>query len=266
MLRYLFLLLIAMLPLPARAQLTDIELTNITVMADRALAIPLSHLASQYSRDHHMTIAIGYAPSFEQTLAIQEGESADLFISAHPKSLDHLKQRGLFDVTSLRPIVRANLSLIYNGNKAELPDTQDMQKLLEKPDSFVAIASPAATAEGYFAQQVVRKLLGAGHSIAEMQDTESMLELLKKSKDHIFALMFEPDALLNVPEDIVMTVPGALHDPAVFISAVIPGDSTEPARKFQAFLQSEEAQREFIKYRFYPAVDAPLTPYNEPKR
>ncbi|MDG1287066.1 MAG: molybdate ABC transporter substrate-binding protein [Rickettsiales bacterium] len=254
----MFPLLIATLPFTGTAQLTDIELTNITVLADRALAVPLSKLASQYSREHNITITVGYAPSFEQTVEIQEGEAADLFISAHPKSLEHLKQRGLFDVSSLKPLVRANLSLIYTGDKDKLNHRDDVELLLKEPAAFIAIASPAATAEGFYAKQAISYSQKANRSIAEMPDTESMLNLLSKTENAAFAVMFEPDALLNSADHIVHTIPAKWHDEAIFTSAVIPGESMEPAREFQSFLQSEAAQREFIKYRFYPAVTASI--------
>lgn len=261
MLRYLLFALIAMLPLQIHAQLTDVQLTNITVLADRALSVPLSRLASQYSRDNNITITVGYAPSFEQTIKIQEGEAADLFISAHPKSIEHLQQRGLFDVHSLKPLVTANLSLIYTGDRQTLPQRDNVAKLMQIPVEFIAIASPAATAEGFYAKQAIEHSTKRHLSIAEMPDTESMLDLLNKTEAPALALMFEPDALFNVADQIIQTIPKEWHDEAIFISAVIPGQSMEPARKFQAFLQSEEAQREFIKYRFYPAIGA--TPYSE---
>ncbi len=246
--------LIAIIPFAGKAQLTDIELTNLTVLADRALAVPLSKLASDYSRKHNITVTVGYAPSFEQTVEIQEGEAADLFISAHPKSLEHLKQRGLFDVSSLKPLVKANLSLIYTGDKETLNHRDNVELLLKEPAAFIAIASPAATAEGFYAKQAINYSQKANLSIAEMPDTESILKLLEKTQTKAFALMFEPDALLNAADEIVHTIPAAWHKEAIFTSAVVPGESMEPARKFQEFLQSEEAQREFIKYQFYPAI------------
>ena len=251
---YVLFLLIAILPLRSQALLTEVELTSISILADRALAVPLSKLASNYSREHNVTITVGYAPSFEQTIEIQEGAAADLFISAHPKSLEQLKQHGLFDVNSLKPLVKANLSLIYTGDKEAMTDREDFAKLLKHPASFIAIASPAATAEGYYAKQALQKMKNGRPSIAEMPDTESMLELIGKTKGNAYAVMFEPDALLNRADDIISTLPADWHQEAIFSSAIIPGQSTEAARQFQHFLQSETAQREFIKYRFYPAI------------
>ncbi len=249
----MLMLLIAMVPLQAAAQLSDIELENLTIMADRALAVPLSKLASDYSRDNDMTITVAFAPSFEQTLAIQEGESVDLFISAHPKSLQHLKQRGLFDVSSLKPVVRANLSLIYTGDEAAFEVKDEFLKILKQPADFIAIASPAATAEGFYAYQSLGHFKPKSLPVAEMPDTETMLNMLKKRKQPMFAIIFEPDALLNVASHIIGTLDFKWHDKAVFTSAVISGENMQGAREFQAFLQSEAAQREFIKYRFYPA-------------
>lgn len=253
MIRYILFALIAIIPLRLNAQLTDIDLTNITVMADRALTVPLSKLASDYSRKNSVTITIGYAPSFEQTIEIQEGEAADLFISAHPKSIERLEQRGLFDINSLKPLVKAKLALIYTGDKKSIPSSGNIKAIIKQPVAFTAIASPAATAEGFYAQQALKHFSSKHQlSVAEMPDTESMLSLLKKTPEPAFAIMFEPDALLNIDSKIAGIIPDEWHENAVFVSAIVPGGSTTAARKFQKFLSSEEAQREFIKYRFYP--------------
>lgn len=241
------------LPFHARAQLTDIELDNLTIMADRALAIPLSKLASDYSRDHNMTITVAFAPSFEQTLNIQEGAAADLFISAHPKSLEHLKQRGLFDVNSLKPVVKANLSLLYTGDAEAFNYKDEFSKILEQPADYIAITSPAATAEGFYAGQSLNHFKPPHLPVAEMPDTESTLNMLKKQEAPIFAIIFEPDALLNAADKIIATLHKDWHSEAIFTSAVIPSNNMQGAREFQRFLLSDKAQREFIKYRFYPA-------------
>ena len=54
------------------------EIPAITVLADRALTIPLARLASDYSRKNQTSVTVSFAPSFEQMVAIEEGESADI--------------------------------------------------------------------------------------------------------------------------------------------------------------------------------------------
>lgn len=247
-------LLIAIAPLPSHAQLTEVELDSITVLADRALAVPLSKLASDYSREHGVTITVGYAPSFEQTVAIKDGDSADLFISAHPKSLEYLKQYGLFDRQSLKPLLRANLSLVYSKGANELPSGLSAATYLkEHAKSYVAIASPAATAEGYYAEHALKSFGKLSLPTAEIPDTESILHMLDKAESSYYALMFEPDALLNTPDNIIATIERDNYGAAIFNSAIVPGDNSELAMQFQNYLASAEAQRRFIKYRFYPA-------------
>lgn len=243
-----------MLPWRASAQLTDVELKTITVLADRALTVPLSRLASEYSRENQVSITVSYAPSFEQTIAIQEGEAADLFITAHPPSLKQLKQRGLFDTNSLKQLVQANLALVYTGSHAELPDTRDAREILKTPAEFTAISSPIATAEGYYAREALDKPILKYAPVAEMPDTEAMLELLKEQENACFGVMFESDALIYIPQKVVTALPQDWYEPAIFYSAIIPGETRSLAEQFQHYLQSETAQAEFAKYRFIPVT------------
>ncbi len=253
MIAYLFAGIIAMLPFVANAQLATIDLTNLSVMADRALTVPLSKLASDYSRDNGVTITVTYAPSFEQTVAIQEGEPADLFISAHPQSLRQLKQRGLLNLKTLSPLVRAEFAVLSNQDTPKITDASQIEDILKPPFNYVAIASPAATAEGFYGRQILDNLTDLKIPAAEMSDTEAILQQLRKTKNPMLAILFEPDALLYSDTYQMLPLDSTLHEPAIFYSAIIPGDSALLAAKFQSFLSSNIAQREFIKYRFYSA-------------
>lgn len=244
-------------PFVAPAQTTTIqgEIPSITVLADRALTVPLSQIASQYSRKHHLSITVNFAPSFEQTVAIEEGEPADIFISAHPAALEKLKQQGLFDVYSITPIVKSRMALISSVDDTGRPEKIDftlLKRLRNQPDFLLAVANPAATAEGYYTEQILEHItseLFLSGSTAMLQNTDDILRFMRGTP--AYGITFVPYALQDETTRYVGNFPENWHEPIMFTGVVIAGGQMENARKFLQHLKTAEAQRNFIKYRFY---------------
>lgn len=240
------------------------EITAITILADRALTTPLTQLASDYTRDHHVSVSVSFSPSFEQSLAIESGESADLFISAHPKTLEQLKQQGVFDVYSITPLVSTRLVLVTSsGYRNHSPDlTVDTFKNLRKKANFLlAVANPSAAAEGFYADQVVkylRRRIFLSDTMVEMQNTSDIIDFLRSTEG--FGIVFESDALQSAVLRKVTKIPDTWYQKPVFTAAVVAGGSMDEARKFLTFLQSPHAERVLIKNGLYPAPKTPSAP------
>lgn len=239
----------------AEKEATPYEIPSITVLSDRALTVPLSQIASQYSRENNVSVTLSFAPSFEQTVAIEEGEPADIFISAHPESLEKLQQQGLFDVYSITPIVKSRMTMISttaNSTRVDEITVEHFKKLRTEPGFLLSVATPAATAEGYYASQILEKLkskLFLSGSTAILQNTEEMLEFMKNTPS--YGITFVPYALQNDQIKNIGVFPEEMHDPILFKGVVIAGGRMQLARKFLQHLKTAEAQRNFIKYRFY---------------
>lgn len=245
--------------LTANALTEDNAIPTITVMADRALTVPLTKLASLYSRSHNTSVSVTFAPSFEQTLAIEEGEPANVFISAHPLSFKRLQQQGLFDVYSSKPLIEAKLKLISSSEyEHQLQGFSiDTLKMLQKeaPDFLIATANSAATAEGHYSSQIFKKLRGqmffSRHSV-ELQNTEDVLDFVRDNKG--FGIILESDASQHSDLKSHTTFDSEWHEPLTFEGVVIAGEEMQTARDFLEYLSTAEAQRLFIKYGFYPAA------------
>jgi ABC-type molybdate transport system substrate-binding protein len=84
------------------AQASDVrEIQSVTVLADSRLAVPLSELASRYTRENMVTVSAAFGGSEEQKKRIEDGEAADLFITADAELIQQLKVKGLVDVYSI---------------------------------------------------------------------------------------------------------------------------------------------------------------------
>lgn len=240
------------------------EITAITVLADRALTVPLTQLASDYTRAHHISVSVAFSPSFEQALAIESGETVDLFISAHPKTLEQLKQQGVFDVYSITPLVATRLVLVTSS--AYKKETENLSintfLTLRKMDNFLlAVANSSAAAEGFYAGQVLnylRRHIFLTDAIVEMQNTSDIVDFLSATEG--FGLVFESDALQSTVLRKVAKIPDEWYQKPVFTAAVVAGGAMEEARKFLTFLQTRSSQRVFIKNGLYPTPKTPSIP------
>lgn len=246
-------------PLAVAASTAEDGLPAINVLADRALTIPLTQLASEYSRTHQASVTITFAPSFEQMLAIEEGEPANLFISAHPGALQQLKQQGLFDVYSLTPLMKGAFALITSTGYPDNITTVSVEALRamlkDQPEFLLAVANAAATAEGYYTAQILDKIrpdISLFDTTVQLQNTEDILSFGRKTPS--FGIVFESDALQHPDFTTLGTFPEEWHEEAVFNGVVLAGPGMDAARNFLSYLITAEAQRHFIRYRFSPVI------------
>ncbi len=240
-----------LLGLPAQA--ADEEITSITVMADRTLNVPLTQLASDYSKSRHESINISYAPSFEQALAIEEGEPADLIISAYPKTLDQLSDH--FVAGSIVPLVSGRLSLITSVSDATSTDITiaTLRALRRQKDFLLAVAIPTASAEGYYTGQILNYLrprLFLANNLVQLQDTADILQFLARTP--AYGVVFESDVLQASNLRRIAIFPENWHQKAIFKGAVIASGRVEAAKRFLHYLQSAKAKRVFLQYSLYP--------------
>lgn len=244
-----FLLCLMFLAMQARAE--EAELPSLTVLADRALSVPLTQLASQFSRRTHRSVTLSYTPSFEQAMAVQEGEPADLIISAHPKTFTELRELLVAD--SLTPLVSARLALVTS---TDYPDTivqvspEDMKAMRRRKDFLLAVAIPAATAEGYYASEILSHLqsqMFLASQTVQLQNTSEILTFLAGTP--AFGIVFEPDALQSPQIRMLAPFPQDWHQPAVFQAAAVARGDAGLAIKFLRYLQTKQAQETFARYR-----------------
>lgn len=244
----------------------DREIVSITVLSERSLALPLTQLASEYTKKYHQSVNVAFAPSFEQTMAIQEGEPADLFISAHPQSF--LQLHGALEENSITPLVSDNLVLVTS---TDIPDTIDevsipiLRELRKRKNFLLAVATPAA-AEGYYAEQLLtylRSYLFLSSQTVQMQNTADIVNFLKLMP--AFGIMFESDALQSADLRVLGTFPASWYKKIVFTGAVTTGGNVKAARKFLRYLQSPSAQQTFITYGLYPETPKPKNEQSAPR-
>jgi ABC-type molybdate transport system substrate-binding protein len=97
--QYAVILAALLIFLPQKAAFAqEKEIESITVLSDRRLVIPMSQLVSAFVQHYPVSVATVYGQSVEQEKKIEDGESADIFISDDPYLLKLLQRKGMVDV------------------------------------------------------------------------------------------------------------------------------------------------------------------------
>jgi ABC-type molybdate transport system substrate-binding protein len=85
---------------PAKAAAQN-EIASITVLADSRLAVAFSEIASRFAHESMISVSGTFGAGDEQKKKIEDGESADLFITSDMQLIQQLKTKGLVDVYSI---------------------------------------------------------------------------------------------------------------------------------------------------------------------
>jgi molybdate transport system substrate-binding protein len=236
-------------------------LPSITVLAESSLTAPMTEIVRTYSSKNNITVAASYNSDSEQAWKIEQGESADVFIAAHPFWIGELKQKGLIDVYSISNLVKNKLVFITsvtNHLNERAPNKGLAEELKYFNDrSIMAIGDPATTAIGRYTKQALMELdKKNGTKLWDNFDSKTIKASNAEYNLYLIAhgenagMAFYSQAYNNNEVKILDTVAENLHDPIIYQSAVVAGENMANARAFVTFLQSDTAKKVFKKYGF----------------
>ena len=272
--RFFVVLWLCLAALPACA--ATIDLPSVNVLADPSLSLPLSELARKYSQKNNVTILVVLEPVKRQMERIENGESADIFISPEDENIQELKLRGMLDVYSLKPLLHNRLAIISPvGSRPPQLDFTSKEALQAQLNDIehiplLAIEDPVLFSAGRFTAELLEKPLAMEkalipEALAEprqlseedapsypnritLQETESLFALMDSKQ--ALGITYYTDAIRRKHVRIQALVPESYHTPINYQAAVIAGNNMAPARRFLDYLQTQEAQEIFRKYGF----------------
>jgi molybdate transport system substrate-binding protein len=245
-----------------KAQADIRGLPNITILASSSLATPITELSRKYSRLYNITVTASYNSSSEQAWRIEEGESADIFISSHHHWMSSLKQMGLIDVYSLANLVRNKLVLVSStkGKLSEYPIignnvTEKLEYLNNR--TIMSFGDPDNTSLGMYTKQALINLgkitktdLWTKLDSTTIKSASAKNNLYLISHGETAGIIYYSDAANNEEIRILSVIDESLHDPIVYQAAVVAGENMEHAREFLNFLQTQESKQIFKKHGF----------------
>jgi|GEM_PF-4626905 len=229
------------------------ELTNITVIADPALMMPLSELVRQYSTKHEVSVTLVSSEEKDPETLIGEGMEAHVLISANQELTATLQLRGLIDVFAQNPLVHTDLALVRRRAGTSDFGQWTLASLFyhDGNEMPVLILDPKQYIEG---ARSIAALNANNVSIDNrivMNSKKEMIAQLKR-EDSI-GIMLATDALLDPELNVVSVLPASQYEPVMFMALVLASESMPEARQLVKFLTDDGSEKIFTHYGFKPA-------------
>jgi len=245
--RFLYVLIVLLLPLTARAQ-------QLTVFAAASLTDAMKDISKVWVAAGHQPLVLSFGASSTLARQIEQGAPANLFASADEKWMDYLADKNLVAVDTRKDLLGNDLVLVVPADKpmhVTISKSFDMMGLLG-PSGRLATGDPAHVPVGIYAEQAL-KALGMWDSVqprlARTDDVRSALLLVERGEAPA-GIVYATDAAVSKAVMIAGTFPANSHDPVSYPFAVTKSGDTAEARALMTFLSSAPARAVFAQRGF----------------
>lgn len=242
--RFLLTLCLLFVALPASAG--EIRLAVAGSMIDVVNA-----LCTDYVQSHpDMHFVRNYASSGTLAKQIASGAPADLFISANPKWMTFLKDKGLVETASIHTIAHNSLVVIGRTNSP----VRVLADLATLPR--IAMGSPASVPAGKYAEQALNAAglyegMKAAQKLVLTKDVRQALMYAERGEVDA-AFVYRTDAMLAKKSVLLLEVPQDLYPRVSYPAGLTTkGAVTEEASGFMRYLGSSKAAGIFKAHGFF---------------
>lgn len=234
--------------------------SSIIVYAPTSMNMAMHEILKLFAAEYNVSVSATYESAGELARSIEEGESANIFITEDAIRMRDLQRMGVLNVFSLNDIVSDRLVIVapaksYLVKKLEkLPNDKEKMSFLAKNVSVV-VPDPEADAAGQFAKQAFEKL-------GEWEKVESRMLRANNTDNSLYlaangdspAVVYYTDSVKNSNVKIIANIPAELHEKVIYKASIVGGldaeDKNNSSEKFIKFLKEEESQKIFEKHGF----------------
>lgn len=242
----------------SHAQAEQGGVREIQVLADPTLALPLTRIAREYSRNRNVTVSLSFATSDEQMKRIEQGEEADVFISTRSDVITQMKNQGLVDMYSRAQIAKNRLSMVtYGENEFQmiLIPKLPLAEILDRIDERFTFAMPDPEASD-FALPSMEALMN--HQFASslephfrfFRSASEMADTIRAKGGYGILPLSEAQRIEGVK--VLGTFPETAHQPLIYEALVLAGENMKPSRAFMRHLTTKPAMQQFERFGFQP--------------
>jgi len=245
--RFLYVLLVLLLPLTAQAQ-------QVTVFAAASLTDAMKDISAKWAAAGHKPLVMSFGSSSTLARQIEQGAPANVFASADEKWMDYLAQKNLIVADTRKDLLGNDLVLVVSADKpmhVTINKSFNLMGLLGA-NGRLATGDPAHVPVGIYAEQALKKL-GMWDSVsprlARTDDVRAALLLVERGEAPA-GIVYATDAALSKAVMIAGTFPADSHDPVSYPFAVTKSGDTPEARALLQFLTGPAAHEVFAQRGF----------------
>lgn len=241
--------------LSAHAQPHADRHSQLTILADTSLAIPLRQAAKAYAQYEQQVVTVIVDAPSRLSARVSEGLAADLVITADDATKENLKLRGERDEFASRDVYLDPLVLVSSAESFGLaPRTGEVWQHLLSANGEVATFFLYAPKGDSRMRRINRAVPHAGFDPAPEIQTRTTLESVANALEKHSGFSVLPASLARQHSQqfrVVSTLPLNRSTPHYF-AAVLAGEQMHEARKFVTFLEQDLTQHFFREAGFSP--------------
>ncbi|CDH26200.1 molybdate ABC transporter substrate-binding protein [Xenorhabdus bovienii] len=229
---------------------------KVTVFAAASLTNALNDIAAQYKKEQQGDIVASYASSSTLARQIEQGASADIFISADQQWMDYAAGKKLIAENTRHTLLGNQLVLIAPKesklDKIDIDRETKWKSLLA--DGRLAVGDPDHVPVGIYAKESLQSL-GAWEAVnplmARTNNVRSGMALVERAEVPL-GIVYGSDAVASKKVKVVGIFPSESHKPVEYPIAIIKGHENQAVRDFYDYLKTPEAAVIFKRYGFSP--------------
>lgn len=191
----------------------------LTVLAAASLRECLEQVGGLFRQETSWPLRFSFDSSGVLARQIEKGAPADIFVSAHPRWMDHLAGLGLLDTPTRRILLRGRLVIaVRRDHAAPLAEPAHLTNFTR-----IALGDPATVPAGQYARQFLEKrdLWNALQPRLVYASTVRAALALVERGDADAAFVYDTDARLVPALEARYAVPDADHDPIIYEAALL---------------------------------------------
>lgn len=229
---------------------TQVQAGQVRVSVAKSMSNLCNDLIITFDKQHpDVKIIPNFASSGALAKQIEQGAPADIYISANPKWMTHLIEKGKIKAETKR-IFAHNLLVFVGKSSTDAHSMGDLQKLRR-----VALGSPGSVPAGQYAKQAMDKegiydeMFKNGQLIMAKDVRQALIYADRGETDGAF--VYKTDAMLATSAEILFEVPFDLYSQVTYpVAMTKESDGNTDAKLFYDYIVSEAAHPVMIRLGF----------------
>jgi len=224
---------------------------DLQVFAAASLTDAMKEIGAGFEKQSGIHAFFNFSASNLLARQIEEGEAADIFVSADEAKMDQLQKGGLIDPTSRRDLLGNSLVIVAPADsRLTIGTTAD---LLKPEIRKIALADPAAVPAGIYAREFLTHEALWEKLKAKVVPTENVRAALAavESGNVEAAFVYKTDAAISKRVRVIYSVQEG-DSPAISYPIAILNESKNrgAAEQFGLYLKSAPATEVFERFGF----------------
>lgn len=225
---------------------------KVLVFAAASTTNAIDEIGNIFSKKNYGRFVSSFASSSTLAKQIAMGAPANVYISANPKWMSFLDDKGMIEYKT--DILGNRLVLIAPAESDLKINIQPGFKILEiLGKERIAMGDPEHVPAGIYGKQALTHL-GVWEQIAPLvvraKDVRTALVFVERGETPL-GIVYATDAAITDKVGVVGVFPEYSHPPIVYQAGIVKENDSKTARKFLSFLKSSEAEAVFNRYGFF---------------